>query len=713
MHDPAPVPSTPQRPVTDVYHGTEVVDEYRWLEDGADPRVLRWSRAQDRRAADWLGKSPLHRRILREVSAWYRTGRWSVLGIWSQGAAAGSSPAGPRVFLLRSDPRHPRPCLWAYPADLAARRGELLLDPSRLGGRSGLSIDLVSPSPDGSRVALCLSRGGSEQGPLRVLDLHSKRWTGETLPRVHGATAGGSAAWAPDGRGIYYTRYPGEERPEADRAFFQRVYYHPWGSDPSGDREVMGQELPRDAEIRLAGDPETGTLLVTVAHGDGGEFSHYLRTPEGRFLRVTGPKDGIKGAALGREGLFLLDFRGDTGGRVLRLPPGEGDLAQAEELLPAGPWSCQEICPHHHALYVSQQRGGLGRLLEVALPAGSPGPRVVATPPYSEVAALTSVPGGELLFLLAQYREPRGVWTLPPGSRRPRRSELTFPVLPVLKTLTLRQEFATSKDGTKVPLTLLLPRGFRRHGPAPLLLEGYGGYGISLGPDYELPYAAWYQEGGARAVAHLRGGGEFGEAWHKAGMLTRKQNVFDDFIACAEHLVRRGYVRSGRLAVIGGSNGGLTVGALLTQRPELAAAVLGVVGVFDALRSEVEANGEFNIPEFGSVKDPEQFEALRAYSPYHRVQPGTPYPAVLLTTGENDHRVNPFHSRKMIARLQASSTSRLPLLLRAYRSFGHGPQAVDDVTATLADQYTFLLEVLARGERESASAHRKRRRSRP
>ncbi|EQD77654.1 prolyl endopeptidase [mine drainage metagenome] len=244
-------------------------------------------------------------------------------------------------------------------------------------------------------------------------------------------------------------------------------------------------------------------------------------------------------------------------------------------------------------------------------------------------------------------------------------------------------------------------------------MEGYGGYGISLGPDYELPYAAWYQEGGARAVAHLRGGGEFGEAWHKAGMLTRKQNVFDDFIACAEHLVRRGYVRSGRLAVIGGSNGGLTVGALLTQRPELAAAVLGVVGVFDALRSEVEANGEFNIPEFGSVKDPEQFEALRAYSPYHRVQPGTPYPAVLLTTGENDHRVNPFHSRKMIARLQASSTSRLPLLLRAYRSFGHGPQAVDDVTATLADQYTFLLEVLARGERESASAHRKRRRSRP
>jgi len=267
--------------------------------------------------------------------------------------------------------------------------------------------------------------------------------------------------------------------------------------------------------------------------------------------------------------------------------------------------------------------------------------------------------------------------------------------------------------GRRSPSRSSWPRGFRRHGPAPLLLEGYGGYGISLGPDYELPYAAWYQEGGARAVAHLRGGGEFGEAWHKAGMLTRKQNVFDDFIACAEHLVRRGYVRSGRLAVIGGSNGGLTVGALLTQRPELAAAVLGVVGVFDALRSEVEANGEFNIPEFGSVKDPEQFEALRAYSPYHRVQPGTPYPAVLLTTGENDHRVNPFHSRKMIARLQASSTSRLPLLLRAYRSFGHGPQAVDDVTATLADQYTFLLEVLARGERESASAHRKRRRSRP
>jgi prolyl oligopeptidase len=709
MRDPSPPPGTPRRPVTDVYHGTKVVDEYRWLEDGSDPRVVRWGRAQDRRTTEWLQRSPHRHRVLREVLSSYRRGRWNVLGIWAQSTPRGGAPGGPRIFVLRSDPDHPRPCLWVYGPDLDPRDGHLLLDPAQLGRGNEVSLDLVAPSPGGSRVAVCLSQGGSEQGPLKVLDVARRRWTGETLPRVHGATAGGSAAWTPDGRGIHYTRYPGEERREADRAFFQRVYHHVWGSDPSKDREVVLPDLPRDAEIRLAGDPETGSLLVSVAHGDGGEFSHYLRTPEGRVHRLSGPKDGIKRVVQGKEGLFLLDFRGDTGGRVLRLPPGRTRLAEAEELLPAGPWSCEELCPHGGSVYVAQQRGGVGRLLAIPLGEAAPRPRGIATPAFSEPWSLTGVPGGDLLFLLSQYREPRGVWALTPGARRPRRSPLTFPPLPVLEGLTIRQEFATSRDGTKVPLTLLLPRGFRRHGPAPLLLEGYGGYGISLGPDYELPFAAWYQEGGARAVAHLRGGGEFGEAWHKDGMLTRKQNVFDDFIACAEHLIQRGYVRPGRLAVLGGSNGGLTVGALLTQRPELAGAVLADVGVFDALRSEVEANGEFNIPEFGTVRDPGQFRALYAYSPYHRVTPGTPYPAVLLATGENDHRVNPFHSRKMIARLQASSTSGRPLLLRAHRSFGHGPQSLEDVTATLADRYTFLLEVLPRGRSADPSPSEGRR----
>ncbi len=713
MHEPAPAPVTPRRPVTDEYHGQAVVDEYRWLEDGTDPEVVRWTRAQDRRARSWLESSPLRRRVRREVTAFYRRGRRSILGIWTPGAPGENGPGAARVFLLRSDPKHPRPCLWVYPPDLSPRRGQLVLDPSRIGGRAGVSIDLISPSPDGRRVALCLSRGGSEQGPLQLLDLERKRFTGETLPRVHGATAGGSAAWAPDGRGIYYTRYPGEERPEEDRSFFQRVYYHAWGADPAQDREVLGPELPRDAEIRLSLEPGTGGLLVSVAHGDGGEFSHYVRTPDGRVQRVTTPEDGIKHAVLGREGLFLLDFRGDTGGRVLHLPPGKAALSEAEELLPAGPWSCEEICPHRGALYVAQQRGGVGRLVELSLSRHPPAPRTVRTPAFSEPSALTGVPGGDLLFLLSDYREPRGVWALSPGSLRPRRSPLTFPPLPVLRGLTIRQEMATSKDGTKVPLTLLLPRGFRKGGPAPLLLEGYGGYGISLGPDHELPFAAWYQEGGARAVAHLRGGGEFGEAWHKAGRLTQKQNVFDDFIACAEHLVRGRYVRPDRLAVIGGSNGGLTVGALLTQRPELASAVLGDVGVFDALRSEREANGEFNIPEFGTVKDPEQFAAMRAYSPYHRVEPGKAYPAVLLTTGENDHRVNPYHSRKMIARLQASSTSGRPLFLRAYRSFGHGPQSLEDVTSHLTNQFTFLWEVLPRDGQGKVPGPPPRSRPRP
>jgi prolyl oligopeptidase len=257
------------------------------------------------------------------------------------------------------------------------------------------------------------------------------------------------------------------------------------------------------------------------------------------------------------------------------------------------------------------------------------------------------------------------------------------------------REFAKSKDGTKVPINILRKKGIKLDGNNPTLLYGYGGYGINLTPSFNATRRIWFDAGGVYAIANLRGGGEYGEEWHKAGNLTHKQNVFDDFIACAEHLIQRKYTRPEKLAVMGGSNGGLLMGAFLTQRPELAHAVVSRVGIYDMLRVELDPNGVFNTTEFGTVKNLEQFKALYAYSPYHHVRNGTPYPAILMTTGEHDGRVNPAHSRKMIARLQAATSSDNPILLRVSSTTGHGiGSSLSDRIAEQTDIYAFLFKEL-------------------
>jgi prolyl oligopeptidase len=259
----------------------------------------------------------------------------------------------------------------------------------------------------------------------------------------------------------------------------------------------------------------------------------------------------------------------------------------------------------------------------------------------------------------------------------------------------LVREMATSKDGTKVPVNILMKKGTKLDGSNPLILYGYGGYGVNLNPYFSPANRVWLDHGGIMVVANLRGGGEYGEAWHLAGNLTKKQNVFDDMIASAEHLIARGYTKPEKLAVMGGSNGGLLMGAILTQRPELFRAVVSDVGVYDMLRVETTPNGAFNVTEYGTVKDPAQYKALRAYSPYHNVKDGTAYPAILFLTGENDGRVDPFNSRKMAARLQAATSSDKPILLRISMDTGHGQgTSLAKRVEEDADRYAFLMSQL-------------------
>ena len=257
------------------------------------------------------------------------------------------------------------------------------------------------------------------------------------------------------------------------------------------------------------------------------------------------------------------------------------------------------------------------------------------------------------------------------------------------------REFAVSKDGTKVPLNVIKRKGTKLDGQNPTLLNGYGGYSISLTPRFRVSRKVWLEQGGIYAIANLRGGGEFGEEWHRAGNLTHKQNVFDDFLACADYLIDTKHTRPEKLAIEGGSNGGLLMGAALTQAPELFRAVVSHVGIYDMLRVELHPNGAFNVTEFGTVKDAKQFAAMFAYSPYHHVKNGTDYPAMLLLTGENDPRVDPANSRKMAARLQAATASKRPVLLRSTSGSGHGlDSSLSERIAQEADVFAFLFDQL-------------------
>jgi prolyl oligopeptidase len=295
---------------------------------------------------------------------------------------------------------------------------------------------------------------------------------------------------------------------------------------------------------------------------------------------------------------------------------------------------------------------------------------------------------------VGSYLDPGGFFRFDPKSRKLTPTALRTPPPVPLDGFVVTRRFAVSKDGTKVPLNIIHRKGMALDGSHPVLLTGYGGFGISLSPEYPAPYVPLLQRGVVFVEANLRGGGEYGEDWHNQGKLTKKQNVFDDFTACAKYLVAHKYTQSSKLAIIGGSNGGLLMGAALTQHPEMFHTVVSMVGIYDMLRVELSPNGAFNVTEYGTVKEAEQFKTLYAYSPYHHVKDGTQYPAILLTTGDNDARVDPMQSRKMAARLQASGTKQ-PVLLRTSSTEGHGfGSSVDDNVALWTDVDAFLLKEL-------------------
>ncbi len=691
--EPSGPPVAERRPVTNTYHGQEVVDPYQWLENPDDPEVQTWSDAENvyarRVLADLPNVTPIHERVQAILGAPTRSHRDLVL-------------AGGKIFAMERRPPREQPFVVVMDSVDAPDDARVLVDPSTLDENGAVAIDWFVPSPDGNLLAVSLSRGGSERGDVHVFDVQSGEQVHEVIEHVNGGTAGGDLAWMPDASGFFYTRYPRSgERSAEDENFYQQLYFHRLGTPVSEDRYELGRDFPRIAEIQLQMHDHSGRLLVTVQNGDGGEFAMYLRERDGRWRPFSQFDDGVVQATFGpRDDLYLVSRHEAPRGKVLHVPIRSLDVEHAHVVIPEGEnsivtdfWGPPTVLPMHSKLYVTYQTGGPSELRVFDLRG-----RMLETPeqpPVSAIRALVALTGDDALYRLESYVLPSAWYRIDGRTLTPHETALRESSPVDTSGWQVRREMATSDDGTEVPVNILLPPNVQENGQNPCVVTGYGGYGVNIEPHFRPLNALYLNDGVILAVVNLRGGSEFGEEWHRAGSLTHKQNVFDDFAAALEHMIEHGYTRSDRLGIIGGSNGGLLMGAMITQHPDLVKAVVSFVGIYDMLRVELSPNGAFNVTEFGSVENPEQFQALYAYSPYHHVEQGTDYPATLFLTGANDPRVEPWHSRKMTAELQWANAADTPILLRTSQTSGHGiGTALSEEIDEYTDVYAFLFAEL-------------------
>ncbi|NOK35026.1 S9 family peptidase [Corallococcus exercitus] len=661
---PAKPAAAEKQPVETTYHGTTVSDPYQWMESATDPKVQQWTDSQNTYTRAYLdklpGREPLRQRITEILS-------------WKSPGYGGLDEQGGTLLGLKYQPPKQQPTLIVVGSLDDTSKERVLVDPTVVDTSGKTTIDWFQLSHDGKKVAVSMSKSGTESGDVTVWDVATaKAVPNELVPRVNSGTAGGSLAWNAQGTGFFYTRHPrGEERPPADRDVYQQVYFHTLGTPTEKDTYALGKDFPRIAMTELESSDDGQYTFARVANGDGGEYDLYLHGPKGTWTQVAKYADKVVAARFGGDGAaYLLSRKDAPKGKVLRLPLATPTLDKATVIVPEGEATVQAVVPTKSRLYLLEQLGGPSQLRMVDLTGKALG--LVPTLPVSSVGGLVRQGADDLLVVNGSFTQPAAWFRYSAEGNKLTKTALARTAPVDMSDVEVVRTEATSKDGTKVPLTILKKKGTKLNGNNPTLLTGYGGFNVSISPGYNPVTGMWLEQGGVFAVANLRGGSEFGEEWHKGGSLTKKQNVFDDFYACAKLLVDQKYTQPKKLAIQGGSNGGLLMGAALTQHPEQYGAVVARVGIYDMLRTELTPNGQFNVTEYGSVKDPEQFKALYNYSPVHQVKDGTKYPSVLFTSGANDPRVDPYHSRKMVARMQAATASPKPILLRADAETGHG-----------------------------------------
>ena len=684
-----PPPAAPVREVTDTYFGQVVVDPYRWLENTKDAEVAAWMKAQNDYTHAVLDRIPGRKELLARIDALDNAGV-SVPEVQRGGGL---------FFYMKTEPGSDNRKL--YVRDGLKGQERLLVDPEKL-TKDGKhwSIDYFTPSLDGTYVAYGVSEGGSENSVLHVLESA----TGKALPDSIDRAQFGSVSWRNDGRSFVFNRLQklAPDAPPTEKYRKSLVCLHVLGKDPEKEPPAFGLGVSKGIKITeddfpaVALTPASPWAFGLVLHGVQNEATIYaapvasLGAAETPWHLIADVDDAVTRFDARGETIYLLTHKDASRFKVLETSIAHPDPAKARVLVPSGEVVITGIGVAQDALYVQDLDGGLGRLRRVPFGGGAPQP--VGLPFDGAIQSLVTDPRfpGALLSLTS-WTKSRLWFLYDPKTGRATDTGLVPPSPVDFSGIESEEVKARSADGTMVPLSIIHKKGLARDGSNPTWLMGYGAYGISIDPFFRPTLLSWYERGGVLAVAHVRGGGEYGEDWHRGGQKLTKQHTIDDFLACAQYLSEQKYTSSAHLAGEGTSAGGVTIGGAITQRPDLFGAALIRVGDSDALRSELMESGPANIPEFGTVKDPDGFKALYAMAAYHHVKPGTPYPAVLLTTGVNDPRVAPWQAAKMTARLQAATTSGKPILLRVDYDAGHGMGSTKSQSdAQLADEESFL-----------------------
>jgi prolyl oligopeptidase len=654
-----------------------VADPYRWLEDGDSPEVRAWTEAQGDYARCVLDAVP---------------GRAAIAGrleeLFSIGSVAPPVVRRDRYVYERRDGRQEQPVLYVREGRDGPDR--VLVDPAALAEDAAAALDWHYLSPDGRLLAYGISEGGSEMSLLRVRDVPA----GRDLPDAIPWTRACSVAWLPDASGFYYTRYPEPGSvPAGEQDYHRHVFLHRLGEDWRRDPRVFGEGREPEDWPSVELSPGGRWLVVSVSRGWTRTEVYVQDRESGGWTTLAEGEEALYAVTPRDDRLFIHTNREAMRFRLIATDPGRPGPEAWSELIPEGPDLLEGVAVVGRWILALWLRDAASRLTLHDLSG-----RLLGDVPLSAIGSVAGITGewdgDEAFFGFSSYTSPPAVYRvdLPRGDvglwQRASADidETAYEVE--------RVRYA-SRDGTDVSMFLVRRKGRRTGGAAPAVLYGYGGFAVNLTPAFGRGVLMFLDRGGLFAVPQLRGGGEYGEAWHRAGMLARKQNAFDDVLAAAEYLVSHGHVASERLAIMGGSNGGLLAGAALTQRPDLFRAAVCQVPLLDMLRYHLFRIARLWIPEYGSPEDPEAFAWLHAYSPYHRLVDGTAYPAVLLTTGEADSRVDPMHARKMAARLQAATSSGRPVLLRVESRAGHGQgKPLSKLVAEWTDVWTFLFAEL-------------------
>ena len=681
-----PVPPAPVarvNAVTDDYFGERLIDRYRWMENDKDPAWSAFLKAQNAHTRGVLDALP---------------GREALLSRIQQLSGDVAVPvklqrAGGRLFFQQRPAGANNFQLFV----VAGKSARLLIDPSALNTASGhMSLDWWRAAPDGAWIVYGLSRNGSEDSVLQVMDVK----TGLVLPERIPDTEGAQPQWLPDSSGFFYNQLTGKvDTPE--RYLDSRARFHRLRSDPAADPIIMA----RGRDPAVAFDNIQQPYVVTAVGSDRAllvlqDVRSEVRvlmapltdalTGTARWQPVADFPDEVTDFDLSGDSLYLLANRGHPRGRVLRLPISQPDLAAAVEVVPESGVVLQNLMRAKDGLYLRALDGGIARLKHLGLDDQLTDIGLPFDGTVPEVAADAAMTGATLV--MTGWLTAAGIWSVDSAGHV---HDTGLTPKPAIDThaYTTERRFATATDGTRIPYSLIYRKGLKRDGNNPLFMSAYGSYGLSAyTPSFTARTLALIDQGFIVGYANVRGGGEFGRDWHRAGQLENKPNTWRDLIAVCEDVIASNYTTAARLAIGGRSAGGITVGRALTERPELFAAAVSGVGWHNPLRYVAEQNGYGEEPEWGAINDPAGYRALKSIDSYQAVVDDTPYPAVLLTSGVTDPRVAPFHPAKMAARLQAATSSGKPVLLRVDFDAGHGigsTRAQQDREAL--DTYSFLI----------------------